>query len=280
MSGTSESQGNQGDQGSQAPNGSTVPVAPAQNDSPNPHANLGDLAHPWTRTCPKPLRPWLDLRSPCQDPWSMAEQSGLLFGNQEYRQWSQDPGMRQQASIITSLREGLAVKAHATLVSAWAKRSESLQTLPAPTIPREVARLLPPQADLILEEAWKECLRAMLWREWKQGPTSKWAMEAILPPFAAPELAPIPVSPVSPGPEVWLAWTSPVPGRVEPLLILGTHPPMAGELPELRHRDSGVIVVPPVVGTAMSLEQPRTESIIRAMAHYGGVWVDETSAES
>jgi hypothetical protein len=280
MSGTSESRGSHGAQGSPSPKASVVPVVPAPSGGPKQSADLGDLAYPWKRTCPGTLRPWLDPAFPCQDPWQMAEQSGLLHGNQEFAQWSKDPGSRQRPDLLRTLREALASQAWGRMSTAWAHRRASLEKLPSPTLPREVVRLLPPQASHILADAWLGCLKAMLWHEWNQGPTSSWAMKVLVRPFGQPEPANIPAPPLSPGPDVWLAWTSPEPGRMEPLLVLATQPPMAGELPELRHRDSGMIVVPTVVGTAVSLEQPQTESIIRGVAHYGGVWVDETSAES
>ncbi len=280
MSGTSENRGNQGVQGSPSQSRSAVPAAPVPSGSLEPHAALDDLAYPWMRTCPKLLRPWLDPGSPCLDPWSMAEQSGLLFENQEYAQWSKDTDSRQRLDLIRTLREALTEQAWGRMSTAWAHRRSSIEKLPGPTLPREIVRLLPPQASHILENAWLGCLKAMARQDWIQGPTSSWAMTVLVRPFSQPEPATVPAPPVNPGPDVWLAWTSPEPGRVEPLLVLSTHPPMAGELPELRHRDSGMIVVPTVVGTAVSLELPQTESIIRAVAHYGGVWVDETSEES
>ena len=280
MSGTNENRGSQGVQGSPNPSASVVPVVPAPTGSPKQNAALDVLASPWRHICPEPLKPWLDPASPCQDPWSMAEQCRMRYGNQEYWQWAQEPINRQKASVIKDLREALSRWADGKMQGSWAKRTASIQTLPPPAIPREVSRLLPPQSSRILEEAWQGCIQAMLWEEWSHVSTPKWAIEAMLPPWVKPGPAPIPASPVNPGPEVWLAWTSPEPGKVEPLLVLATHPPMAGELPELRHRESGMIVVPSLVGTAVSLEQPKTESIIRAVAHYGGVWVDETSAEN
>lgn len=210
----------------------------------------------------------------------MAEQSGLLSANQEYTQWSKDRDSRQRPDFLRTLREALTEQAWARMSTAWVHRRASLENLPGPTLPRDIVRLLPPQAGQVLEEAWLDCLKTMLWLDWNQGPTSTWAMKVLVRPFSQPEPATIPASPVNPGPEVWLAWTSPEPWRVEPLLILATQPPMAGELPELRHKDSGMVVVPTVVGTAVNLEQPWTESIIRAVAHCGGVWVDETSTES
>jgi len=280
MSGTSESRGNQGAQGRPSQSASPVGAAPEPNDSPKPHAALDDLAYPWVRTCPKLLRPWLNPGSPCQDPWSMAEQSGLLSANQEYTQWSKDRDSRQRPDLLRTLREALTEQAWGRMSTAWVHRRASLDNMPGPTLPRDIVRLLPPQAGQVLEEAWLDCLKAMLWLDWTQGPTATWAMKVLVRPFSQPEPATIPASPVNPGPEVWLAWTSPEPRRVEPLLILATQPPMAGELPELRHKDSGMVVVPTVVGTAVNLEQPWTESIIRAVAHCGGVWVDETSTEN
>jgi len=75
---------------------------------------------------------------------------------------------------------------------------------------------------------------------------------------------------------VWLAWTSPEPGRLEPLLLLAERAPMAGESLELRHETSGLLVVPMVVGTALSLETPGTAPIIRALYHHSGSWEDVT----
>lgn len=264
---------------SPGPNARPATAAREPSASPGQDAARDGLGCPWRSTCPEPLRPWVQPQHPCPDPWSLAQQAGILALDPELRQWSEDPEMRRQSAPLARVREALRQHAERRLGQAWAARSRSLRTLPAPDLPKAVERLLPPQAGQILAEAWTAYLRNLLQAEWDlvpQEPSQDWRLQALLPPFPDPPPATPPDPEVAPGPTVWLAWTSPEAGRVEPLLVIAERAPMAGESLELRHEGSGLLAVPTMVATALSLEQPSTEPLIRALCHHGGMWEDVT----
>jgi hypothetical protein len=189
--------------------------------------------------------------------------------------------MRGQSEPIRHLREALRNHAERRLGRAWAARSREIRALPAPDLPKAVARLLPPPAGGILANAWEACLQNLLQAAWVQvALEGDWRTLALLPPFPEPDPAPIPDPPIAPSPDLWLAWTCPESGRVEPLLVRSEHAPMAGECLEVRHEASGLLLVPTMVAAALSLETPATISIIRALHHHGGLWIDETALAS
>jgi hypothetical protein len=190
--------------------------------------------------------------------------------------------MRGQSDTLKQVREALQNHAERRLGRAWAVRSREVRSMPAPSLPKAVERLLPPSAGQTLAEAWQECLQNLLRAAWEQerDPNQDWRTLALLPPFPAPDPAPVPEPLVAPSPDLWLAWTSPEPGRIEPLLVRSERAPMGGECLELRHEASGLLLVPTMVAAALSLELPPTVPIIRALHHHGGLWVDETSIAS
>lgn len=264
--------------GSPERSASPAPAARDPNVSPGPDAARAVQDWPWRSICPEPLRPWVQPQHPCPDPWGLAQQVGILAQDPTLRQWSEDPEMRRHSVPLARLREALQSHAERRLGWAWAAWSREVRALPAPSLPKAVERLLPPPAGQILDEAWQECRLDLLRAAWEQSldPTQDWRIQALLPPFPDPPPAEIPEPPVAPGPTVWLAWTSPEPGRLEPLLVLAEKAPLAGECLELRHEDSGLLVVATMVGTALSLEMPDTVPIIRALHHRGGSWEDVT----
>ena len=152
-----------------------------------------------------------------------------------------------------------------------------IRAMPSPDLPPSVLRLLPPQAAQRLIEAWKDYLQDVLQSDWDGGagdPDSR--LKALLPPFPSPEPAPVPALEIARGPSLWLAWTSPEFGRLEPILLFADRAPMSMEVMELRHAETGLLIVATMVGTALSLEMEITEPIIRALFHQGGLWEDQT----
>lgn len=268
--------------GSPAPSAKPAAVARVPSASPGLDAARAVQDWPWRSICPEPLRPWVQPQHPCPDPWSLARQVGILAQESPLRQWSEDPEMRRQSEPLKQVREALQNHAERRLGRAWAARSREVRSMPAPSLPKAVERLLPPPAGQVLAEAWQECCLDLLWAAWEQSldPTQDWRIQALLPPFPDPPPAEIPDPPVAPGPTVWLAWTSPEPGRLEPLLVIAERAPMGGECLELRHEDSGLLVVATMVGTALSLEMPDTVPIIWALHHRGGSWEDVTPPAS
>ncbi len=268
--------------GSPERNASPTAAARVPNASPDRDAARATLDCPWRATCPEPLRPWVQPQHPCPDPWTLARQAGILAQEPPLRQWSEDPETRRQSEPLTQVREALRNHAERRLGRAWAARSRDLRALTAPDLPKAVARLLPPSAGPILAQAWLECLQDLLRAAWEQeqDPSQDWRLLALLPPFPDPDPAPIPKPPVAPSPDLWLAWSSPESGRVEPLLMRSERAPMAGECVEVRHEGTGLLLVPTMVAAALSLELPPTVPIIRALHHHGGLWVDETSIAS
>jgi len=264
--------------GSPERSASPATAARVPSASPGPDAARAVRDWPWRSTCPDALRPWVQPQHPCPDPWTLAQQAGILVQDPDLLRWSKDPEMRGQSEPLRQAREALQQHAERRLGWAWAVRSRDLRALPGPSLPQAVERLLPPPAGQILIEAWQECLQDLLRAAWEQpqDPTQDWRLQALVPPFPDPPPAEIPDPPVAPGPTVWLAWASPEPGRVEPLLVRAERAPMGGECLELRHEGSGLLVVPTMVGAALSLEMPATTPIIRAMSHHSGSWEDVT----
>ena len=265
--------------GNPGPNARPATAAREPSANPGQDAARAALGFPWRATCSEALRPWVQPQHPCPNPWDLAQQAGILALDLELRQWSEDPEMRRHSAPLARVRETLQNHSESRLGMAWAARSRNLRALPAPSLPKAVERLLPPQAGQILAEAWTAYLQDLLQAEWDlvpQDPSQDWRLQALLPPFSDPPPATPSDPEVAPGPTVWLAWTSPEPGRVEPLLVVAERAPMAGESLELRHGGSGLLVVPTMVATALSLETPSTEPIIRALCHHGGMWEDVT----
>lgn len=249
-----------------------------------------DPERPWLSR-PVPSRPPSSASSPWHfppsvfplvlppDPWSLAQACGLLEGESrsELREAMASGGM---ASGHTQRVADLVVNhLHARLGSGWKALASLVRAMEPPVLEPALRRLLPPQSQEMLATAWQNyqvSLLASLWWETPEDPRQDWRVRALRPPFPVPPPAPIPPPPVAPGPDLWLAWVSPLQGVVEPILLQAVGAPRAAESPEIRHESSGFLAVPTVVGTPLCLDQPTAEPIIRALHHLGGLWIDET----
>ncbi len=270
------------DQGSQSPK---VPLQKPRgvregSDSPGQGASLGIVDYPWRCTCPTALRPWLDPEFSPPDPWDLARSAGLLEVDPELNALASSPELRKQAAALARLREAMRNHAERRLEQAWLTWSSVIRAMPRPNIPASVLRVLPPQTAQILEEAWEGYLRDTLQRSWDQvseNPDPR--LKVLTPPFPKPTPLSVPDLEVAQGPSLWLAWSSPEPGRLEPLLLKADKAPMAMETMELRHEGTDLLCIVTMVATALSLEHPSTEPIIRALFNLGGLWVDETAPQ-
>lgn len=253
-------------------------AAPDPIGSPDQGGVLADLVHaPWGVSCPGFLRPWLHPKTPCADPWSLASQAGLIQSDEELCRWAQSPDLQDKPYAQNRVRSALRSFAVSRLGLAWMRRIAALQAMEAPKLPAMVARLLPPQAGQVIADAWIEYCRTLLRTEWARVASKSeqdWRYQALLPPFPNPEAAEPPAPEVPPGPNLWLAWACPEVGRLEPLLVRAAEAPLAGESLEVRHGWSGLAVTVTVVGSALALDVPTTEPIVRALHHHGGLWTE------
>ena len=248
--------------------------------NPGQSVNPGTVDYPWRCTCPMALRPWLDPDHPHPDPWNLARSAGLLEADPGLASWASNPELRNQAAPLAQVREALRNHAERRLGLAWSTWSSAIRTMQGPNIPPSVLRILPPQTAQILEEAWEAYLRDTLQRSWDQVPENPDPrIKVLVPPFPSPDPLPIPDLEVAQDPSLWLAWSSPEPNRLEPLLLRADRAPMALETMELRHEGTDLLCVVTTVGTALSLEHPSTEPIVRALCNLGGLWVDETAPQ-
>ena len=232
------------------------------------------LPHPWRKRHNLALAAWLNPLHPHPDPWSLADTSGISSHYQELQMKSSE--VRQQTESLKQLRNSLKQHAETRLTKAWAARTSLLRSIHPPQLPPHVLRLLHPQAPSSLLEAWQGYQAAILQAEWDSA--QEWPSQALLPPFPEPSPAPIPPLPVLPSPTLWLGWTIPNPEEpsiLVPLLISSGAPPRPQEMPELRHQETGTVLVPLTVGVPVCLEAPGMEPIVRALFHAGGLWIED-----
>ena len=149
-----------------------------------------------------------------------------------------------------------------------------------PSLPDALLRLMPPHAPDLLAGLWRRYQKDLLrdlWFEVPEDPDQDWRMVVLIPPFPDPDPAPIPPPPLEPSPDLWLAWSSPSLGVVEPLLLRSVGVPCPTETLELRHSVSGWSLAPTMVGHPLALDHADADPIIRCLHHHqGGVWEDPT----
>jgi len=228
---------------------------------------------PWEHLAyPKALLPWVYP----EDPWELLLASNALLGaSAEVQKGVGDPCYRRRFLADAWERVGNLLDRRHSL--GWMQFGRQIEAMTGPALPEPVRRLLPSSAPQVLEDLWEAYRVGVIRQAWEQvppDPRGDWRVRSLFPPFPDPEAAEVPSAPVEPDGDLWLTWSEPEAGRLEPLLVCLGAMPHPGESYEFRHSESGWSLGATLTGHPLALDYSDADPLLRALWHHQeGVWV-------